>query len=190
MNTYDFDKTVFYPDSSCEFVLYCLRRHTAAVLRALPGALAASLRYAFRGCGTKELKERLFAFLRYLDDADMAVRGFWNEKRGNIGEWYLAQRRDDDVIISASPDFLLRPIAEELGVRLIATDMDRRTGRISGENCHDSEKVRRFRAEYPDGHTENFYSDSLSDAPMAGIADRAYLVKKGVLSPWPEKNSL
>ena len=41
--------------------------------------------------------------------------------------------------------------------------------------------------EVPDGHIENFYSDSLSDSPLAKLADRAWLVKKGKLSPWPEE---
>ena len=27
MNVYDFDKTIFYPDSSVTFCLYCLRRY-------------------------------------------------------------------------------------------------------------------------------------------------------------------
>jgi phosphoserine phosphatase len=61
------------------------------------------------------------------------------------------------------------------------------TGKIHGLNCHDEEKVRRFRLEVPEGHIENFYSDSLSDTPLAKLADRAWLVKKGKLSPWPEE---
>ena len=78
-------------------------------------------------------------------------------------------------------------MAAELGVGLIATPMDKHSGKILGENCHDTEKVRRFREQYPDGHTERFYSDSLSDTPMAEIADEAFLVSKGKLSPWPLK---
>jgi len=65
--------------------------------------------------------------------------------------------------------------------------MDKKTGEIEGKNCHDSEKVRRFYEQYPDSKTENFYSDSLSDTPMAEIAERAWLVSKHKLSPWPEK---
>ena len=36
-------------------------------------------------------------------------------------------------------------------------------------------------------HTEEFYSDSLSDSPMAEIADRAFLLKKHHIFPWPGK---
>lgn len=187
MNTYDFDQTIFNPDSSYAFIMFCLRRRTGAVLRALPGAALAGLLHLGGWVDTKTLKEKLFSFLRYLEDVDGTVAEFWAESWGGIEEWYLRQKREDDVIISASPEFLLRPAAEKLGVRLIATPMDKNNGRIIGANCHDEEKVRRFYGEYPDAHTENFYSDSLSDSPMAMIADSAFLVKKGSLSPWPGK---
>lgn len=184
MNTYDFDQTIFQPDSSYAFVMFCLKRHTGAVLRALPGVLASGVRLAVKKADTKELKERVFSFLKELDDVDSEVTAFWESHRGNIEPWYLRQKQQDDIIISASPEFLLKPITDELGVRLIATRMDKHTGRIEGENCHDSEKVRRFMEEYPGAHTEKFYSDSLSDAPMARLADRAFLVNKGNITPW------
>ena len=121
------------------------------------------------------------------EDVDAVVEDFWACHQDGIGAWYLRQKREDDIIISASPEFLLSPIARQLGVRLIATPMDKHSGKILGKNCHDTEKVRRFYEEYPNAHTEEFYSDSLSDTPMAEIADRAFLVKKGSLSPWPGK---
>lgn len=188
MNVYDFDKTIFFPDSSYSFVLYCLRRYPRAVLRALPGMAAASLKKLVGAADTRALKEQVFSFLQDLDNVDQIVLEFWKEKRGQLAAWYLKQKRDDDLIISASPEFLLRPIAEELGVRLIATRMDPLTGRITGDNCHDTAKVCRFRKEYPDGTVDAFYSDSLSDSPMARIAKEAWLVKnKSERIPWPEQ---
>ena len=77
-------------------------------------------------------------------------------------------------------------VAEELGVRLIATPMDPYSGKIRGRNCHDKEKVRRFRETFPEAHIDRFYSDSLSDAPMAALADEAFLVRKGKCVPWPK----
>lgn len=186
MNTYDFDQTIYEPDSSYSFVMYCLRRHTGAVMRALPGLAAMGAKYLLKKADTKALKEKVFSFLPYLDNVDRTVEEFWQEHWRGIGGWYLAQKKADDIIISASPEFLLKPVAEKLGVRLIATRMDKRTGKIEGLNCHDTEKVRRFREEYPGAHTEEFYSDSLSDSPMAELADRAFLVRKGRLSPWPQ----
>ena len=185
MNTYDFDQTIYRRDSSMDFWLYCLRRYPLVLLPTLPKTLVAALRHAQGRIDTKALKEQLFSFLPGIDAATEAT-AFWQTHQKGIGAWYLAQRREDDLILSASPDFLLRPVADALGFHLIATPMDPSTGRIEGLNCHDREKLRRFREEYPGAHTEAFYSDSLSDAPMAEIADHAYLVKKGRRAPWPD----
>lgn len=185
MYTYDFDKTIYIRDSSVAFVLYCAKNYPTAVLRTLP-------RTAIKGVGKllgrldmTALKQQIFSFLQYID-TDAAVAQFWDENFDGVGAWYLQQKKDDDIIISASPEFLLEPVAKRLGVRLIGTRMDKNTGKIIGKNCHDEEKVCRFFAQYPNAHTECFYSDSLSDTPMARIADCAYIVDQGKLSPWPE----
>ena len=187
MNVYDFDQTIFYPDSSYCFTLWYIKKHPLVGLLCAPAAALFSLLYLFRLVPKERFKEKIFAYLRYIDDIDSEILRFWKENEYRLCPWYLEQRRDDDVIVSASPDFLVRPICEKLGVELIATDMDRNTGRIRGRNCDSDEKLRRFRVLYPDGKISGFYSDSLSDAPLAGIAERAYLVKgKGCkVSPWP-----
>ena len=187
MNTYDFDKTIYINDSSADFFKWCFLRRPGAVIPTLPRTLIKALLYAAKRIETKELKEQVFSFLCNLEDVDNLVECFWQEKKQGIGKWYLERRKADDLVISASPEFLLKPIMRELGLALIATPMDKTTGKIPGENCHDEEKVRRFYEEYPGAHTEEFYSDSLTDSPMAKIADRAYMVNKGSLSPWPEK---
>ena len=187
MNTYDFDQTIYEPDSSYSFYLFCLKNYPSAVLRTLPKTLAFAAAYGLKRIKTKRLKEQLFSFLRYLPDVDAAVADVWDEHRSGIGQWYLDQKKEDDVIISASPYFLLRPVARELGVGLIATPMAKHTGKIQGENCHDREKVRRFYEQFPGAVTEAFYSDSLSDSPMAEIAREAYLVEKEIVKPWPFK---
>ncbi len=187
MNVYDFDKTIYYPDSSYHFFLHCLKKHPAAVLPILPKALVMALRYKLGRIKAARLKEHLFSFLPRLKDVDSEVRNFWEKHRVNLRGWYLRQKKDDDLIISASPEFLLRPIAEELGVRLIATAMDKKSGRIKGENCHDHAKVRRYQEQFPKEDIEEFYSDSITDAPLAKLSKYAFMVKKDRISDWPEK---
>ncbi len=187
MNVYDFDQTIYYPDSSYHFFLYCLKKHPRFVLPVIPGAVRMALRYRRGDTTAKQLKQHLFSFLNRLESTEDTVNAFWEEHRDNLQDWYLRQLREDDVIISASPEFLLEPITRELGVALIATPMDSRSGQIHGENCHDVEKVRRFYEKYPDAEIEAFYSDSLSDAPMARLAKAAYLVKRGELLDWPSE---
>lgn len=185
MNVYDFDKTIYYPDSSYHFFRFCLRRHPRIVLPIIPRSLVLALRYRQGKCSAKELKEQLFSFLAQLENVDAEITRFWRSHEKNVQEWYLRQRKPDDLIISASPEFLLRPISEKLGFSLIATPMDKQTGKILGENCHDVEKVKRFLAEFPACGIDAFFSDSLSDSPLAEISASAYLVKKNDLCAWP-----
>lgn len=184
MNVYDFDKTIYYPDSSYCFVLFSLRRHPGAVLKHVPSMALMAVRKLFGSADTRMLKEKVFAFLSDIEDIEGEVELFWKENRHRIGQWYLEQKRPDDLIISASPEFLLKPIAADLGFSLMATRMDKRSGMIEGANCHDREKLRRFREEYPDGVIDEFYSDSHSDAPLAEEARSAYIVKRHTVSKW------
>lgn len=188
MNVYDFDETVFQPDSSACFIRFCLRHYPRAVSRALPRALLPFLIYLKNGKqDAKPLKEALFSFLNRIDNIDRVVEEFWRAHESGIEEWYLKQKRPDDLIISASPEFLLKPIAEKLGVSLIATPMNPYTGKIQGKNCHDQEKVRRFLEQYSADSIEEFYSDSFSDSPMASLAQQAFFVKGNEYMPWPEE---
>ena len=102
-----------------------------------------------------------------------------------IRPWYLAQKRPDDLVISASPEFLLAPACRMLGIRApIASRVDVQTGRYTGANCKGEEKPRRLREAYPDVVIDDFYSDSRSDAPLARMAKRAWLVKGDERTPW------
>jgi hypothetical protein len=52
---------------------------------------------------------------------------------------------------------------------------------------YDTAKVCRFLKEYPGESVDIFYSDSLSDSPMAWFAKEAWLVKnEHERVPWPE----
>ncbi len=163
-----------------------MKRFPWEVLRILPGAIMKALGYKMKKRNAKELKQQLFSFLKKVPDTKSLVESFWDVNNQRMASWYLLQKKSDDVIISASPDFLLRPQCEKLGVFLIATDMDPDSGKIRGENCHDREKTIRFRKQFPNAHIDSFYSDSLSDTPMAELAGHAFLVKKDRLYPWPK----
>ena len=181
MNVYDFDKTIYPVDSTAQFYRWCLVRYPGVWLE-IPAAA-----WAFFCMGTKlktktQSMQIFYRFLRHVS-ADAPER-FWREHIKDICPWYLAQRRDDDLVISASPEFLLRPVSEALGFALMASPVDQATGRYDGENCHGQEKVRRYRKVYGDAPVEGFWSDSRSDTPMARLAAEAWLVKKDGIVPW------
>jgi len=88
------------------------------------------------------------------------------------------------VIVTASPEILVRPFAEMLGADLllgtrIAFDaQDRVVGALTGANCRGEEKVRRLREAFgPDVRLLAAYGDSAGDHEMLAIADRHALPK-------------
>lgn len=186
MNVYDFDKTITDQDSSFLFVRHILKKYPRVILLNAFGIVSEAV-YYLKTKDPSNMKEQIFKFVRFLPNIEEIVESFWDENWHHIQKWYLDAKKDDDLIISASPDFLVRPAAERLGVSLIATPMSPVSGSIQGINCKGSEKVRRFNQEYPEQHIDNFYSDSLSDSPMARKAERAWLVNCGNLSLWPDE---
>lgn len=184
MNVYDFDKTIYQKDSTLAFYFFCLRRDPR-LLRFLPAQAWYYLLYRLHAVSKKRCKEKFFSFLRGIGDVDAAVLCFWDKSIAHISTWYSSQRRPDDVIISASPAFLLHPLCERLHIRhLICTEVDKKSGAFRSENCYGEEKVKRFRERFGEAEIARFYSDSRSDAPMARIAKEAFLVKKGRMLPW------
>ncbi len=184
MNTYDFDKTIYNGDSTVDFFKYCLKRHPG-IWPKLPRIGWNGLKFVTGRMEKTAFKEVFYTFLTAVPDIDGEVARFWELHEERLFPYYLAQKQATDVIISASPEFLLQPICGKLGVTVMASRVDKHTGKYTGENCWGSEKVLRFRAVYPEAQVEEFYSDSLSDLPMALEAQRAFLVKKdGSLVDW------
>ena len=184
MNVYDFDKTIYDGDSTADFYLFSLHRHKKILLLA-PSLIGAFVKYYVFRRGTKtDFKQVMYRFLQYVD-MKKDLPDFWDTHIGNIKDFYKKQQKKDDVIISASPEFLLAPICQRLGIQyLMASRVDPKTGAYDGINCHGEEKVRRFFEVFSDGVIDEFYSDSHSDDPLAEIAKRAFIVKKEVLTDW------
>ena len=184
-NVYDFDNTIAGFDSGSAFTLFCMRRHPG-LLRFLPYSIAELARFLLKRRKAPD-KGEFYGYLRALPDWQEEVRLFWQAKaEAKLQPWYLAQLRPDDIIISCSPDFLLRPLCDQLGVRLIATRVNTETGLLEGFSCYGAEKVRRLREDFGEIEINEFYSDSRSDAPLAALAQRAFLVKGDRRTAWPE----
>jgi len=184
MNVYDFDNTLLKGDSTARFFAFCLARYPRMWLD-IPAQAANGLLFMLRLRKKQPFKQRMLHFLALIGDVDEAVDAFWRKNLSRIKAWYPPRHRDDDVVISASPEFLIRPACEKLDIRCVmGSPVDKRTGVFLGPNCHGQEKVSRFHARFPGARIEEFYSDSHSDDPLAALADRAYLVRGERLLPW------
>lgn len=188
MNVYDFDQTIYRGDSTVDFYFYCMR-HKPLMLRSVPGTVGAFALYQGKLWNKTQFKQQMYRFLTAIGDPEMIVDRFWRSHIKNIKPWYIeSTRRDDDVVISASPEFLLKPACDQLGIRyLMASRVDAHTGRYTGVNCWGEEKVRRFREVFGEtADIDSFYSDSLSDTPLARLAQTAWIVRGDELITWNE----
>ena len=184
MNVFDFDKTIYFHESTTGFYRFCILRRPVILLW-LPVAGVYALGKLLGLCSPTRLKEAFHGYLRMLPDAEALVETYWDRHQEEIPGWMRAKLHEGGFVISASPEFIIAGLCRRLGLPFTGTRMDIRSGKISGKSCKGAEKPLRFRELFPDAEVEEFYSDSLSDTPMARLAKKAYLVKGEKLSPWP-----
>jgi phosphatidylglycerophosphatase C len=96
------------------------------------------------------------------------------------------------VVVSASPELYVRPMAERLGFDdVLATRLEiadgRLTGRLVGANVQGSEKVHRLRAWLAGRDAEVWaYGNSSGDRAMLAFADHPFFVtRRGVVQDGP-----
>lgn len=187
INVYDFDQTIYKGDCARDFFKYCLLNYPLQVSKIFPRFTVSLLRYQLNKIPRKELLESLYRYLLYLDviDLEKLVNVFWDKHQHKIYNWYLEQKREDDLIISASPAFLISVICKRMNLRFIAASLDTDSGKYVGDgSCYGEDKVRLFNKYYPDVIIDKFYSDSYSDQPLASVARQAFMVTNGQIEPW------
>ena len=183
MNVYDFDGTIYHGDSTADFIGWCVKKKPSLIFNLTGKALPSFLAYKSYLCSKTAFKENMYSYLSRLNNTEELVKEFWSTHINNIADWYLAQKSADDIIISASPEFLLKPVCDRLNINLLASKVDIDTGCYLGINCYGAEKTRRFHEVYS-GDIDKFYSDSKSDEPLALLAHSAYMVKGDTITPW------
>jgi len=190
MNVYDFDGTIFYSDCSIGFGIWCMNRHPKLWFTFFPGAIKALIQHKRGKIQNYQMQRKIFSYLTMVDDFDVQIEKYWDKYEKRISKWYLEQKKSDDLIISASPDCIIGPIAKRLGVNFMATEYDRELGVFTNNLMYAREK-----AKYITDHgfpvIDNFYSDSLADTPLALCAEKAHLVTKKATTvvDWPDLDS-
>ncbi len=185
MNVYDFDKTIYWHDCATHFYKFVLQRKPS-LSQYWPKLLKDFLNFKLKRITRTQLKETLYQYVTHLDNLEELVDEFWFHHEHLIKEWYFNQKQPDDLIISASPEFLIKPICDRLGIRSIASRLNPETGTYEGLNCFGEEKVVRYKEVFNDTPIQEFYSDSLSDTPMAKLAVKAYIVEGQSIREWPQ----
>lgn len=181
---YDFDKTVVPFDSGSLFVAYCLVHYPWCIV-CLPVIACAGVLCLLHIISFTKFKRTCFCFWP-LVPKQRAVQKFWDRHEKDVYTWFKKENRPRyAVVISASPDFLLREIAARPGIEidcLLCTRHDPKSGAIIGENCRGEEKVRRFHEAFDgkDIEIQNVFSDSFRhDGPIFSLGQHCYHIVKG-----------
>ena len=175
MNGYDFDNTILHGNSTRRFAFFCTARLPYLVLFVPLIAIASILR-VLHIISMNRYLHTLEWFIALVPNVDKYVVKFWDKNMKHIKPWYLEQRRDDDIVISASPYFIVEEACKRLGIACIATDLDTRA-RLHSAHVYGKRKVAMFQSVYEDKPLASYYSDSMTDVPMFQFAERGYYVK-------------
>ena len=177
---YDFDKTVYPKDSTTDYWLFCLKKHPK-LIKYLPHQVISGAKFFSKKYTLTEFKEQFFSFLPEID-ADSLAREYWQKNGDKIYNWFKPKENDAlTVVCSASPEFEIKPILEQLGADyIIGTKVDTETGKFVSPNCKGEEKVRRIKELLGECEFRNAYTDNVkSDAPMLELAENKFKIESG-----------
>ena len=186
MNVYDFDGTIFPSNCAVGFCIWCLNRHPKLWFTFAPKTLIVIIKKKLGKVSEAYMLRKFFGYLTLVKDFDVQIEKYWNKNEKRIASWYLDQKSPDDLIISASPTCIIEPIAKRLGVHFMASDYDREYGVFVNNLMYAKEKAK-YIIDHGFPVIDNFYSDSLSDTPIALCAEKAHLVRKRAkeVVDWP-----
>ena len=181
MNVYDFDNTIYDGESVLDLFFFYVRRDPY-LIKHIPRVFHALAKYKAGKLTVEQAIERYAAFVEdyfsKIEDFDADAVEFWDGHMKNIKPFYAEIHREDDVIVTASPELSMNEICRRLDVKhCVGSVIDKESGKVT-RLCMRSKKVPAFLEAFPDAHIDNFYTDSpKNDAPLIEMADHAFLVK-------------
>ena len=182
MKGFDFDNTIYDGESVFDFAIFVVKREKK-LLKYIPVFIWILIKYKM--CWMK--KEDLLASLEKYSKEFMSnkqsilqlVEEFWEENIDKLYPHMLKKIKEDDVIITTSPKFLMDAIKDVIPTNhVIASEVDLESGKIIHLNFQDN-KVKAFQEKYPTTKLVEFYTDSYNDLPMMNLSKKVFLVKKG-----------
>ncbi len=180
MTVFDFDNTIYDGESGLDFFLYYLKKEPKEVAKYIPKFGEAFLKYKMGKLSIDSVLSEYSYILKEccdkFDDIEENINIFWDEHEKNIKSFYAKIQKDDDVILSACPEIMLKEICKRIGIKnYIGSKIDIETGTIQSI-CYRDNKIKMFKEVYGDIEIDEFYTDSINDKPFMDIAKDAYYV--------------
>lgn len=185
MNVYDFDNTIYDGESCFDLFKFYMKKDPSLILL-FPMVAKAFAKYKKGEISLNEMISKYApmaeAKIKKIDFVN-EPKEFWDKHINKIKPFYKEIQKEDDLIITASPDFHIAEIAKRLGIKNCLTSVvDQSTGKIEFA-CIRENKITAFKEAYGDMEIENFYTDSPeNDAPLIAFAKHAFVVKKNKIT--------
>ncbi|MCR4615014.1 MAG: haloacid dehalogenase-like hydrolase [Clostridiales bacterium] len=182
MNVFDFDNTIYDGESAVDMFKLFMKHHPA-LIKYTPNVVRAVVNYKRGKISIDDVFKDYGGFIeeiwQSMDDVEeILTKEFWQKNGKKIRPFYKDIHTDNDIVVSASPELLLREQCLRMGIKdCIGSQMDLESKKIIFP-CFRENKVKAFRMKYPDEVIENFYTDSHNDKAMMDISKNVYLVKK------------
>ncbi len=180
MNVFDFDNTIYDGETLVDFILYYVKTDPK-IWKYVPKLLYIAFKDKFHLFTVEDAVDAYAGFLegyytKQSNNLEEDVKKFWDKNEHKIKPWYEEVRKDDDIIVSGTTDFLLDEIMKRMGIKnYVGSSIDKKTGKFL-RLCFLDNKVKIFNELYPDAHIDNFYTDSMNDKAMMDIADHVFFV--------------
>lgn len=184
VDIFDFDKTIVPFDCGSLFWLYSMI-HYPWIIICWPYQLLGGILYALHIFDLTKMKGPFFSFIRLIP-YEKAAKKFWDKYDKYVFDWAKKGNRERyTVVISASPEFLIKEIGKRIEIDDYISTKHAPDGKVIGKNCHDMEKVRLFREKYTDAQVVNVVSDSIkNDKYIFSLGENCYHAVKGDRIPF------
>ena len=185
---YDFDGTIYDGDSTFDFIKFLMSKKKSIILH-IPKMSLYFIKYKLKLIKKETMKECFFEIFAKFENIDELVKEFWNINQKKLKNFFINKKtHKNDIIASASPYFLLSPIADKYKVKdLFASPVNKKNGKYIGKNCHGVEKVKLINNKYENVQIEEMYSDDANaDRPLLELAKKSYIVKGNKIIDYEE----
>jgi putative flippase GtrA len=176
MDVYKFDNVIYKGNSTLDFYIFLIKKNPK-ILKYLPIQIYSLLMYILGVFNVTELKEKIYCFLNGFKNIEILVQEFWEINKSKINSNYKNQLSKNDIIVTASPEFLVKYILKEYNLNnVIASKVDIKTGLYIGNDCSNEEIFNRLNSEFNNFNLANFYTGKISDKFLASKSIRSHLI--------------